>query len=363
MSSDFFKGKRVLITGHSGFKGAWLCNMLNLLGSDIYGFSLDPPSDPNLYDLLGLDEKVTSQRGDISNYNSLFDFYSEVKPDIVIHMAAQPIVREGYRNPRYTYNTNVMGTVNILECVKEIGAKSFLNVTTDKVYENTNVGRPFIEDDRIDGSDPYSNSKSCSELVTHTYVRSFPKQMCPVSTARAGNVIGGGDFSSERIIPDCVRSAVENKELYLRNPDSIRPYQHVLEPLYAYLRILSCQACNPEKAGSYNVGPNSNSCSSTINIVRMFFDKWGTEPTIRIGKEASMPESMTLRLDNTKIRDVLGIEPQWDLDYAVTKVVEWTKEWVNGSDVKACVDSQTKEYLSGRGIHVERRGNEEGDPQ
>ena len=236
---DFYKDKRVFITGHTGFKGSWLCKTLSYLGAEVIGYALQPPTQPALFEMSGLEKDINSNIGDIRKLEQLKAVFKEAQPDIVIHLAAQPIVRESYKNPVYTYETNVMGTVNILECVRSKSCvKSFLNVTTDKVYLNKEWEWGYRENEELNGYDPYSNSKSCSELVTHCYRNSFfsgDNESASISTARAGNVIGGGDFAKDRIIPDCVRAAVEGRNIFIINPYSTRPYQHVLEPVYAYL--------------------------------------------------------------------------------------------------------------------------------
>ena len=240
---DFYQHKRVFVTGHTGFKGSWLCQMLLNLGAEVTGYALKPPTNPSLFELAGIKSKIHSIIGDIRDMNSLQAAFNEAQPDIVLHLAAQPLVRESYDNPVYTYETNVMGTVNILECIRQSSCvKSFLNVTTDKVYKNREWIWGYREDEELDGYDPYSNSKSCSELVTHSYKNSFfANRDVAISTARAGNVIGGGDFAKDRIIPDCVRAAIAHTNIIVRNPYSTRPYQHVLEPLYAYLMIAAKQ--------------------------------------------------------------------------------------------------------------------------
>ena len=230
---SFYNGKKVLVTGHTGFKGSWLVRILTLAGAQVTGYALNPPTDPNLFEIAGLEDTIHSVVGDVRDLAHLRRVFDEVKPEIVFHLAAQPIVRESYKEPVYTYETNVMGTVNILECVRLTDTvRSFLNVTTDKVYENKEWEYGYRECDPLDGYDPYSNSKSCSELVTHSYKKSFFEDgRCAISTSRAGNVIGGGDFASDRIIPDCVRAAAAGKPIMVRNPHSTRPFQHVLEPL------------------------------------------------------------------------------------------------------------------------------------
>lgn len=274
---NFYKGKKVFITGHTGFKGSWLCKILTNVGAEVTGYSLNPPTSPSLFEIAKIEDDIHSVIGDIRYLDSLKSVFDEAQPEIVLHLAAQPIVRDSYNDPRYTYETNVMGTVNICECVrKSKTVKSFLNVTTDKVYLNKEWNWGYRENEELDGYDPYSNSKSCSELVTHSYINSFFNEMgIAVSTARAGNVIGGGDFANDRIIPDCVRAAIKNDDIVVRNPFSTRPYQHVLEPLYAYLMIAAMQYEDNKYAGYYNVGPDDIDCYQTGAIVDVFVSKWG----------------------------------------------------------------------------------------
>ena len=247
----FYRGKRVFVTGHTGFKGAWLCRILQKYGAVVTGFSTEPPTTPSLFETARVADGMTSVIGDIRDFDALYAAFSAAQPEIVLHLAAQPIVRESYRAPVYTYETNVMGTVHILECVRKTDCvRSFLNVTTDKVYENKEWEWGYRENEPLDGFDPYSNSKSCSELVTHSYKNSFfADGRVAISTARAGNVIGGGDFAADRIIPDCVRAALAGEEIVVRNPYSTRPYQHVLEPLFAYLMIAARQYEDGKYAG------------------------------------------------------------------------------------------------------------------
>jgi CDP-glucose 4,6-dehydratase len=321
--------------------------MLQILGADVYGYSLEPPTDPSLFELLKLKDSMTSEIGDIRDFDHMETFYCSVKPDVVIHMAAQPLVREGYREPRLTYETNVMGTVNLLECARKHGAKSFLNVTTDKVYYNDGSGKPYSESDCLNGFDPYSNSKSCSDIVTQSYAKSFEMRF-PISTARAGNVIGGGDFAVDRIVPDCVRAMTGKGKIVLRNPDSVRPYQHVFEPLYAYLTILKMQSENPSLEGSYNVGPDADDIVTTRSIVDKFGTYWGKRLDVEVIEDNSMKEAALLRLDNNKIKTVLSLPPLWNIEDAISKTIEWTKVWANGDDVRGITDKQIIEYLDQR---------------
>ena len=270
--TDFYRDKRVLVTGHTGFKGAWLCRILTLAGAQVTGYSLEPPTDPSLFEIAGLEDVMDSVIGDIRNLQGLKDVFERVRPEVVFHLAAQPIVRDSYKDPVYTYETNVMGTVNVMECVRLTDSvRSFLNVTTDKVYENREWEYGYRECDPLDGYDPYSNSKSCSELVTHSYQKSFFSDgRCAVSTSRAGNVIGGGDFANDRIIPDCIRAAATGKDIIVRNPHSTRPYQLVLEPLAVYLTIAMRQHEDGRYQGYYNVGPDDKDCVTTGRLVDMF---------------------------------------------------------------------------------------------
>lgn len=342
---SFYKGRRILVTGHTGFKGSWLCTLLGVLGAETYGYSLSPATEPSLYELAA--PKCESFISDIRDFDRFKGILDEVNPELVIHMAAQPIVRESYSLPRYTYETNVMGTVNVLEAIRQNPAvKSFLNVTTDKVYYNNEQGVGFTEDQPLDGYDPYSNSKSCSELVTHSYKASFFQDgHCRISTARAGNVIGGGDFSKDRIIPDCVRAAISTGEIIVRNPYSIRPYQHVLEPLFVYLEILAEQYLHPEVAGWYNVGPDDSDCITTGELVDLFVKYWG-DGVRRIdqGEKNAVHEASFLKLDCTKLKQTFSWKPRWNVEEAVAKSVEWTKEWQAGKPVREVMERQIKEF-------------------
>lgn len=349
---SFYNKKKVFITGHTGFKGSWLCKMLTMYGADVMGYALEPPTNPSLFLLTDVSNNIISVIDDVRNREHLETAILEYQPEIVLHLAAQPLVRESYKNPVNTYETNVMGTVNILEAVRKCkSVKSFLNVTTDKVYFNHECANGYIETDPLDGYDPYSNSKSCSELITHSYQRSFfsePKHNVAISTVRAGNVIGGGDFASDRIIPDCVRAALESKEIIVRNPHSIRPYQHVLEPLYAYLMIAAYQCQNVNYSGCYNVGPDETDCCETGKLVGMFTSLWG-EGLRWVNKSEDGPhEANFLKLDCTKIKTVFGWSPRWDLKQAIAMTVEWTKCWQKGENINVCMERQIEDFLSAR---------------
>ncbi len=349
---SFYKNKKVLITGNTGFKGSWLCKILLMAGANVTGYSLEPPTNPSLFKIANLDKQMNSIIGDIRNLEKLQKVFEEIKPEIVFHLAAQPIVRTSYENPVYTYETNVMGTVNILECVrKSPSVKSFLNVTTDKVYKNNEWEWGYRENEFLDGYDPYSNSKSCSELVTHTYKRSFfEDREIGISTARAGNVIGGGDFAKDRIIPDCVRAAMNKENIIVRNPNSIRPYQHVLEPLFAYLLIAQKQYENKQYADSYNVGPNEQDCVTTGKIVDMFVNKWGENLKWECKIDNGPHEANYLKLDCSKIKNTLDWKPIWNIEQAIEKTVEFSKKYINKGNIEECMINQINEYIkNGKG--------------
>lgn len=348
---SFYKGKKVFITGHTGFKGSWLCRILINLGANVTGYSLEPPTNPSLFELADIENNINSVIGDIRDLDKLKYEFEKAKPEIVIHMAAQPLVRESYKEPRYTYETNVMGTVNILECIRMNPGvvKSFLNVTTDKVYKNNEWAWGYREDEYLDGYDPYSNSKSCSELVTSSYKNSFFDKLgdnyVPISTARAGNVIGGGDFADDRIIPDCIRSAISGNDIIVRNPYSTRPYQHVLEPLFAYLMILAYQYEDASYSGCYNVGPDDVNCINTGQLVDMFTKHWKKEISWINKSDGGPHEANFLKLDCSKLKTVFGWNPKWSVDEAVKRIVEWTEVWCSNESVVDIMDKQINEYM------------------
>jgi CDP-glucose 4,6-dehydratase len=336
MSFDFYNGKTVFVTGHTGFKGAWLSYLLLLLGAKPVGYALEPNPKPALFSLLGLEGEMESYIGDIRDFRSLCGAVSGTRPDIVIHMAAQPIVREGYLDPIGTYETNVMGTVNLFEaCRKPDTIRSIVNVTTDKVYENQERDKGYRENEKLCGRDPYSNSKSCSELVTFCYGQSFfgAGTSAVVSTARSGNVIGGGDFAKDRIIPDCVRAVLSGMDIVVRNPSSVRPYQHVLECLSGYLLLAEKQCCDKSIAGSFNFGPSQDDCVTTKVLVEHFCRDWGEGASYIVQSDGGPHEAGLLRLDASKASGVLGWKPSWTTEEAVSETVEWTKAWreANGS--------------------------------
>lgn len=345
---SFYRGKKVFVTGHTGFKGSWLCKILANAGAEVTGYSLNPPTNPNLFEIAGLTDEIHSVIGDIRDYNALKAAFDEAQPEIVLHLAAQPIVRDSYKDPHYTYETNVMGTVNILECVRQSECvKSVLNVTTDKVYYNNEWEWGYRENEPLDGFDPYSNSKSCSELVTHCYKNSFFDHIgVAVSTARAGNVIGGGDFANDRIIPDCVRAMAEKQVIGVRNPFSTRPYQHVLEPLAVYLMIAQKQYENSQYQGYYNVGPDDRDCVTTGKLVDLFCKYWGSDARWENQAEENAPhEANFLKLDCSKVKQVFGWQPRWHMEECMDMTCRLSRVWLAGGDVAEEMNKEIKEFM------------------
>ncbi len=344
---EFYRGKKVFLTGHTGFKGTWLTKLLLLAGADVTGYSLMPPKN-TLFELSGVEEQIHSVIGDIRDRDSLIKSCKASQPEIVFHLAAQPIVRDSYKDPVYTYETNVMGTVNILECIRQMECvKSVLNVTTDKVYKNREWEWGYREDEYLDGYDPYSNSKSCSELVTHSYKRSFFEERdVRISTARAGNVIGGGDFANDRIIPDCIRAALKKEPIMVRNPFSVRPYQHVLEPLMVYLQICKAQYEDRCYEGYYNVGPDDYDCVTTGELATLFCKAWGEGMSWENQYDGGPHEANFLKLDCSRLKKTFGWKPVWGIEKAVEKTVEWAKCQQRGDDIPLCMERQIREFIS-----------------
>ena len=364
MNLDFYRGKKVFITGHTGFKGSWMTAVLLELGASVTGYSLDSPTNPSLFGILQLEGRINSVTGDIRDLPHLTEAMAEGAPDIVIHMAAQPIVRDSYKEPVYTYETNVMGTVNLMEAVRKTpSVKSVINVTTDKVYRNREWDRGYVETDELNGFDPYSNSKSCSELVTSSYVNSFFTddeynknygiKAPAVSTMRAGNVLGGGDFANDRIIPDCVRALEKNRVIEIRNPYSVRPFQHVLEPIFAYLMVAAAQYEDRTYAGNYNIGPDDSDAITTGELTTKFCDYWNKRnEAIGLSKASwttnavkGPHEAGLLKLNCDKIKKTFNWEPKWNIDKTIDKTVEWYIAYLNGDNIKSVMDKQINEFI------------------
>ena len=345
MNMSFYKGKRVLVTGHTGFKGTWLTKILVNAGAEVLGYSRCSEKKQSLFALSGVEKEITHVKGYIQDYDYLYSVIQDFQPEIIFHLAAQPLVRKSYADPLETYGTNIIGTLDVLECIRHTpSVKSTVIITTDKVYRNNEWRWGYRENDALDGFDPYSNSKSCAELVVASYKRSFPV-MPPISTARAGNVIGGGDFAKDRIIPDCVRAVSKGKPIIVRNPHSVRPYQHVLEPLFAYLLIAERQAENPALAASYNIGPEERDCVTNGELVSLFCEKWGDGARWIDKSEPNAPhEADFLKLDCSLIKSALGWQPKWSISDAVEMVTRFEKLRLSGGNIIAEMDAEIEAY-------------------
>ena len=350
MNLNFYNGKRVLLTGHTGFKGMWLSLLLLQAGAEVTGYALDVPTEGGREALerLGILKELRDVRGDVRDLSALSRAFDEAKPEIVLHLAAQPIVRESYRQPALTFAANVMGTVNLLECVRMSDTvQSVLVVTTDKVYENKEWAWGYRENEPLMGCDPYSASKSCAELAVYSYRQSFlANGGVRLSTARAGNVIGGGDFAPDRIIPDCIRAAVRGAVIDIRNPHSTRPYQHVLEPLSVYLTIAAQQTENPRLVGAWNVGPDDADCVTTGALAGIFCRAWGAGARWQTHADGGPHEAHFLKLDSSKLKAELGWQPRWHIREAVEKTVEWAKAWEAGADMRAVTEQQIDAFFA-----------------
>ncbi len=351
---SFFQNKKIFITGHTGFKGSWLCLWLDSLGAVVAGYALKPPTSPSLFEICRVDKFIESIIGDIGDYRSLANTINEFQPEIVIHMAAQSLVRESYRLPAETYATNVMGTVNLLEAVRTCKtARVVVNVTSDKCYENKELLRGYREDEPLGGRDPYSSSKACSELVTSAYRYSFfhPETYdvhgVGIATARAGNVIGGGDWANDRLVPDCGRALLKGEKINIRNPNSVRPWQHVLEPLSGYLLLARKLYENgPRYTGAWNFGPDDGDTKPVEWLVEKLCEKWGGGASYILDAGSHPHEAHYLTLDCSKAKSELGWRPRWDLDQALDAVVEWTRAFKEGKDLNQVCIGQIKEFAN-----------------
>lgn len=349
VNSEFWRGKRVFLTGHTGFKGSWLSLWLQSMGAELFGLALDPPTRPSLYEAVRIGEGMSSKICDVRDYDAVHGAMQTFKPDIVIHMAAQPLVRYSYHAPVETYATNVMGTVNLLEAARQVGTMgAIINVTTDKCYENKEWVWGYREDEPMGGHDPYSNSKGCSELVTRAYRRSFLQEMgISLASARAGNVIGGGDWAEDRLVPDILRAFGQNEAVVVRNPLATRPWQHVLEPLSGYL-ILAERSFNErqEFAQGWNFGPHDDDVCNVQWIVDHMVQAWGNGASWKL-EEADQPhEANYLKLDISKARTKLGWSPRWDLSTTLDQIIDWHQSWVEEGDIQAKCLQQINQYNS-----------------
>jgi len=348
----FFQNKKVLITGHTGFKGSWLCLLLTHLGADVYGYSLEPPTHPSLYQEAKIDELVTSTIGDIRDLTLLSKTIQSVQPEIVIHMAAQPLVRESYKRPVETYSINVMGTVNLLEaCRNTASVKSIVVVTTDKCYENKEWQWGYRENEPMGGYDPYSNSKGCAELVTAAYRNSYfnpndySNHGVAVATARAGNVIGGGDWAEDRLIPDFIRAIAKGEKVTIRSPYAIRPWQHVLEPLTGYLTLAKkLYTEGASYAQAWNFGPDDNDAKNVEWITRTICEYWGEKAAFEIDTKPQPHEASYLKLDCSKAKAALSWTPKWNIDTTLKSIVDWNKAYLLGKNMREETINQIKHY-------------------
>ncbi len=352
--SDFYKGKKVLITGHTGFKGSWLSLVLKQFGAYVYGYALTPPSTPSLYVEANIDSIITSYIGDIRDYSNLLRVLNEVKPEIVIHMAAQALVRESYLNPIETYSVNVMGTVNLFEAIRHCSSiKAVVNVTSDKCYENKEWAWGYRENEPMGGYDPYSCSKGCSELITSSFRKSFfnptdyDKHHLLIASARVGNVIGGGDWATDRLIPDFIRSITLGENLKIRNPQAIRPWQHVLEPLCGYLMLAEKLYCGKDKfADSWNLGPEDLDAKNVEWVSSRICQLWNDNVSFKIEDKLNPHEANYLKLDCSKAKAILGWTPKWNIETTLEKVVEWYKAFYNHQNAHTMCEHQIKEYFN-----------------
>lgn len=356
MSPDFWSGKRVFITGHTGFKGSWLSLWLQEMGAVVKGYSLPAPTKPSLFEEAKVWEGMSTEEGDIRDFTHLRQTMNDFQPEIVFHMAAQPLVRLSYDEPMETYSTNVMGTVYLLEAVKQVGGvKAVINITSDKCYENREWVWGYRENEPMGGYDPYSNSKGCAELVASSYRQSFfnPEKYsehgCALASVRAGNVIGGGDWADDRLIPDILKAFSENRKVEIRSPYAIRPWQHVLEPLSGYISIAEkLYSDGPSFAEGWNFGPKEEDAQPVEIIVEHLAQLWGEGAEWFLSKEVHPHEAHYLKLDCSKARMRLNWQPAWNLETTLEKIVNWHKAWQNGEDIKSYTINETKEYMTAR---------------
>jgi CDP-glucose 4,6-dehydratase len=351
LSSEFWRGKRVLLTGHTGFKGSWLTLWLQSLGAEVSGFSLDPSTEPSLFELARVHEGINDQRGDLRDLGALLELIAETRPEIVLHLAAQPLVREGYRDPLGTYSSNVMGTLNLLEAIRQVGGvRACVLVTTDKVYANQEWLWPYRENEALGGHDPYSSSKACCELLAQSYAASFfpaeryAEHGLALATARAGNVLGGGDFAPERLIPDVLKAWSADEPVTLRYPQAVRPWQHALEPLAGYLQLAAgLYEQGPEFAGAWNFGPSETDMCSVGEVVELLASRWPQSRGLRI-EPSDLHEAGLLRLDSSRARQLLAWQPRWSLQQCLTQTLDWHLAWQNGDDMRAVTLGQLNLY-------------------
>jgi CDP-glucose 4,6-dehydratase len=352
MFGEQYRGRRVLVTGHTGFKGSWLTAWLLGLGAEVTGYALEPPTVPSLFDALGLERHIRHEIADVRDVSRLAEVVEAARPEIVLHLAAQPLVREGYAIPRETFETNVMGTVNLLDVLRSAGdLRAAVIVTTDKCYRNLEDGSAFVEDDALGGRDPYSASKGCAELATAAYAASFyaPRGV-GLASARAGNVIGGGDWAADRLVPDCVRALTEGRAVVVRNPDAVRPWQHVLEPLAGYLWLAAWLAVAAEEfGGAWNFGPDPADHGLPVRwVVERLFEAWGAGEWAASGAEGEPHEAHLLQLDSTKAREQLEWAPIWGAQEAVRRTAVWYRgQYEDAAAAPRLVQEDIEAYQGG----------------
>jgi CDP-glucose 4,6-dehydratase len=350
--NNSYQNRKVLITGHTGFKGSWLSLLLNQLGADVYGYALEPPTNPSLYNEAKIDELVTSFIGDVRDLDHLQKVMQQIQPEIVIHMAAQPLVRESYKIPVETYAVNVMGTVHLLEaCRNTPSVKAIVNVTTDKCYENKEWHWGYRENEPMGGYDPYSNSKGCSELVTSAFRNSYfnsneyEKHGVAVASARAGNVIGGGDWAGDRLIPDFIRAISKGEKVKIRSPYAIRPWQHVLEPLNGYLTLAAKLFTDGAAyAQAWNFGPDDADAQNVEWITKTICEMWGENASFEIDNNPQPHEANYLKLDCSKAKAELGWLPKWNIETTLKSIVDWNKAWLKGENIREVTINQIEQY-------------------
>ena len=352
MKSSFWNNKSVFITGHTGFKGSWLCLWLQLMGARVTGYAKEPPTDPSLFELADVARGMTSIKGDVRDPALLLKSMRAAKPEVVIHMAAQPLVRESYTDPVTTYSTNVLGTVHLLDAVRQTdGVKAVVVVTSDKCYENREWFWSYREKSMLGGDDPYSSSKACAEIAVQSFRKSFfdpslfGEHGVSVASARAGNVIGGGDWAKDRIVPDTMRSLLEGKPIVIRNPHATRPWQHVLEPLNGYLALAEALYNDgPRYAGAWNFGPFDFNEKPVGWIVEQLYSSWGAPFSWERDERPNPHENTYLKLDSSKARALLNWSPKLDLPTALASIVEWTKAWQSGAHMRGVTEGQILEF-------------------
>ena len=354
MNAAFWQGKKVFLTGHTGFKGAWLALWLQELGAEVTGFSLAPPTDPSLFELASVADGMVSLEGDIRDIAALQQALADVRPDIVLHLAAQSLVRPSYKDPIETYSTNVMGSLNVLEAVRQTGGvRAVVMVTTDKCYENKERPEPYSEGEPLGGYDPYSSSKACMEILTASYRNSFfpadvyARHQTAVASARAGNVIGGGDWATDRLLPDVLAAFEVGKPAQIRNPNAIRPWQHVLEPLHGYLLLAEQLFENgSDYAEAWNFGPDDSDTQTVGWIVEQLAETWSSDASWEIDAGDHPHEANILKLDSTKARTKLQWQPRWSLQIALQRIAEWHSAYIAEADMRTCCIGQINSYLN-----------------